>query len=312
MASDGSLWREMLLGGFGRYRALSITCKQIRGRINGLIVLSGFAQTDPTSGAAFRSGKHGRNVRHHTTMEMRSKEPERAAQGVALLKMYSYPPEFPENSRARIQAEKIRAGRDFEGAKHGARHNQEVEALFRTCVLRVFLVFAEEAAELTRRGTWSVGKMETEANEFVRQQTIEVYYEKGRSPSGSRLKAVTSSWRGSILPAVQRQFEQSPQWAHYEDLLLEVAEAQSVVGAPDSSGVAADPEAIAGAERKRGYRTEVRKWMELKGLKTLELAAKDLGVSLSALKSIMSDQGKRRCSEATLRRVLGITGYKGE
>src|ERR1700683_1132400 len=80
-----------------------------------------------------------------------------------LTAMYPYPPEFPERSRARVHTEQIRSVRDFEHAKQGARYKPKIEALLRTCILRVFLVFAEEAAELGRRGIWRVGKMEEQA-----------------------------------------------------------------------------------------------------------------------------------------------------
>jgi hypothetical protein len=70
----------------------------------------------------------------------------------------------------------------------------------------------------------------------------------------------------------------------------------------------ADPEAVTASGRRRGYRKEVRQWLTHEGLRTLPEAAKELGISLSVLKSISSDRGKRRYSEATLTRVLEIIG----
>jgi hypothetical protein len=63
---------------------------------------------------------------------------------------------------------------------------------------------------------------------------------------------------------------------------------------------------------RRGYRTEVRHWMTREEISNLDLAAKRLGISLSALKSMMSKRGKRRYGDAALTRVLGVIGYKGE
>ena len=182
--------------------------------------------------------------------------------------MYRYPSEFPERSRARVHAERIRSVRAFEQAKQGARYKPEIEALLRTCILRIFLVFAEEAAELGRRGMWPVDKMEAQATEFLRVMTIEFHYEKGHDSSGAPLPDVISSWDGSILPAAQRDFERSPQWKQYENLLLEVAESQAAIDGPDSSSIGAGPEVIADRGRRRGYRPEVRQWMAREGVST--------------------------------------------
>jgi hypothetical protein len=70
----------------------------------------------------------------------------------------------------------------------------------------------------------------------------------------------------------------------------------------------ADPESIAASGRRRGYRKEIRRWMTQERLRTLPEASKELGISLSALKSVNSDRGKRRYSEATLIRILGVIG----
>jgi hypothetical protein len=70
--------------------------------------------------------------------------------------------------------------------------------------------------------------------------------------------------------------------------------------------------AVAEVKPRRGYRTEVRQWMELEGLGTLDIAARRLHISVSTLKSIMSDRGKRRHGDAVLTRILGSIGYKGE
>jgi hypothetical protein len=68
------------------------------------------------------------------------------------------------------------------------------------------------------------------------------------------------------------------------------------------------PETIAAPGRRRGYRQDVRRWMTQERLRVLPEAAKRLGISLSTLKSICSDRGKRRYGEANLIRILGIIG----
>ncbi len=52
--------------------------------------------------------------------------------------------------------------------------------------------------------------------------------------------------------------------------------------------------------------------MILEKLPNIEAAARSLGISQSALKSIMSDRGQRRYGPEVLSRILGRIGYKGE
>jgi hypothetical protein len=62
---------------------------------------------------------------------------------------------------------------------------------------------------------------------------------------------------------------------------------------------------------RHGYRDQVRAWMKEKEIKNIREAAKHLGVSISTLKSIMSNKGERRYGEDTLAAVLAKTGFKG-
>ena len=52
-------------------------------------------------------------------------------------------------------------------------------------------------------------------------------------------------------------------------------------------------EVIAAPIPRRGYRTEVQRWMAGEEISNLDDAARRLGISRSALKSIMSERGKR-------------------
>lgn len=58
------------------------------------------------------------------------------------------------------------------------------------------------------------------------------------------------------------------------------------------------------APPKRGYRSEVRAWMKHRGITSVRIAAKSLGVSEDVLKSIMSEKTDLRCSVSTLESVL--------
>lgn len=59
---------------------------------------------------------------------------------------------------------------------------------------------------------------------------------------------------------------------------------------------------------RRGYRAEIRAYMEKKEITTIPQAAKALGVGPDTLKSIMSDKGKKRYSNETLEEVLKKVG----
>jgi len=61
---------------------------------------------------------------------------------------------------------------------------------------------------------------------------------------------------------------------------------------------------------RRGYRQEIQQWMKAQQIPTVAQAAKRLGISKSALKSIMSDKGSVRYGDDRLNLVLSEIGYK--
>jgi len=68
-----------------------------------------------------------------------------------------YRQDFPAESRARVEAARIRAGRQFDSKKTKAQWRSDIEALFWTYVLTPFLVFAEESSRLR---LWPVDEMD--------------------------------------------------------------------------------------------------------------------------------------------------------
>jgi hypothetical protein len=135
---------------------------------------------------------------------------------------YPYPDVFPQKSRSRVLGEHVRAARDFDLAKQEARDLSAIEGLLRNYILRVFMGFVREARQLG----WTADRLESESLNFLRQLTISAQYEKGYDRAGSRLPEMVSHWDGSILPEIQCAFEQSSQWQEFQDILLEVADAQ--------------------------------------------------------------------------------------
>lgn len=135
----------------------------------------------------------------------------------------TYPSDFPSESRARVEAEKIVAGRDFDSARHQAKWTWDIETLLRRYILRVFLAFVNEARNLR---LWPLDQMDSECRDFLRLLTIDARSEKGYDAKGRSLRDLTSNWDGSILPEVAREFEKTPEWKKYQDALLEMAPTQ--------------------------------------------------------------------------------------
>ena len=78
---------------------------------------------------------------------------------------------------------------------------------------------AHEACDLGTQRTWTVDRVRSVAEEFLRRFTVEAYYEEFRE--------VTSHWNRSLLPKMERSFRNSPQWHQFEAELLAVAERQA-------------------------------------------------------------------------------------
>lgn len=60
---------------------------------------------------------------------------------------------------------------------------------------------------------------------------------------------------------------------------------------------------------RRGFRKEIRKYMDNHGLTTIKEAAVHFGVSTSALKSVMSEKGQKRYSVERLQGILKKIGF---
>jgi len=212
-----------------------------------------------------------------------------------------YPKDFPPESRAAVAAEKIRAGKDFDLVRDHLSRGTDIEEQIRKYVLRQFLVFVREASKLGKRGIWQVDRVEKAALEFLDRAIFDAVYDKGR---GSRERWISHS-SGSVTSEICRQFERSSEWQQYQDMLLQVAEGQAPRAASDN------PKALTEPKRRPSYRAEVDAWMAREHLGTLDEAAGRLRIDVSVLKSIRSSQGRLRCGQETLNRVLRAIGYKG-
>jgi lambda repressor-like predicted transcriptional regulator len=135
-----------------------------------------------------------------------------------------YPRDFPTESRAKVEAARIRAGRRFDSDKAKAKWRSDIEVLFRNYLLTIFLTFAKEAASFR---LWPEN-----CQDFLRLLTIEVYFQKGKAAG---LRDMISDWNGSILWEFQQELEKTPQWRSFENILLKLAKEPDGNKQPESS-----------------------------------------------------------------------------
>jgi hypothetical protein len=139
-----------------------------------------------------------------------------------------YPREFSLQARARVDAEKLGATRQLRQDRNDAPWSRfgpsrKDEENLRNYVLRVFLVFAEQACELGAQGRWTVDRIRSVTDEFLRRFTIEAYSEEGHDKTGRKLREMVSHWDGHVLPEIRREFEGSAKWQQFEEALEAVA-----------------------------------------------------------------------------------------
>ncbi len=151
-----------------------------------------------------------------------------------------YPEEFSRQARARIEAEKLKARNQLEQQRNqvpwsgGYLPRPADEENLRKYILRVFLVFAQEACKLGSRAQWTVDRIRSEADEFLRRFTIKAHSDEGYDKQGRKLEEMTDYY-GTIKEGVWWAFKESAEYHQFEQELLAVAE-QQARGSPQSSG----------------------------------------------------------------------------
>ncbi len=99
-----------------------------------------------------------------------------------------YPSGFPQQSRAAVEAEEVRASRDFERARQkvpGSLYGpgEDLAAEVRKYILRIYAVFVREACKLG--GVWGVDCIRSWAREFLSMLTSKAWSEKGYDTGGT-------------------------------------------------------------------------------------------------------------------------------
>ena len=104
-----------------------------------------------------------------------------------------YPPQFSGQARANVEREQLKASRDLANSRREkppadwtgtAREWDRWE--FYDYIIRVFVVFAHEACALGRAGLWTIDRVRSEAEEFLRRFTLDACYDKGNDRSGQK------------------------------------------------------------------------------------------------------------------------------
>ncbi len=172
--------------------------------------------------------------------------------------LMEYPSGFPEQSRAAVEAEELRASREFAEVKQSipwsaSGPGEDLAAGLIKFILRIYAAFVREIYKLDR--VWELAVMRFHAGEFLKSLTIKAWQEKGYDSGGTihpgqirRLPEMTSHWNGAILPPVMNRLEESVQWRECEEALLKVAEAQ----AARRNALGAGPEDAALAQSDAG------------------------------------------------------------
>lgn len=142
--------------------------------------------------------------------------------------MYT-PPGFPAS--ARVELARLKAIQELEDARTAPLPASWTESEWDRCafyayIMQVFHAFAVEVCELGKQGRWTVKRVRTEADEFLRRLTSEEYYERGQDRYGCKFRRMIGDF-SDLLPEVKQAFQKFEEWRSFETDLLAVAERQA-------------------------------------------------------------------------------------
>ncbi len=190
-----------------------------------------------------------------------------------------YPREFSREARNRVEKEVILARRAIGDARrilpapwsrNVSYPSDEFEQAFFASILRVFLVFAEDAVQLCHTGDWGLDRADRESKEFLRRLTITWRHEEGRDRGGNQVREVCGNWGGCQLERwVDEKFRSRPEWTRYEDLFLGISGGVSTL--KPSSG----PEAESTDSQAADVHLDLLEAILAKGPTTIEKWARD-------------------------------------
>jgi hypothetical protein len=167
-----------------------------------------------------------------------------------------YPSEFPQDARARVEAETLRAYDALEQDVRGI-ESWRREVPFIRCIMRVFLVFVREACAFAKNSNhpaWSDRELDQRCRDFLLSIVIDAWEDKAKD-LGIRKMASSQGWGYSLDDDDRRKIEKSPEWKQYKELLLDAFDTQSARAAdcnlpqPEQAGdMASKAEAVESAK----------------------------------------------------------------
>lgn len=153
-----------------------------------------------------------------------------------------YPSEFPQDARARVEAETLRAYDALEQDVRGI-ESWRREVPFIRCVMRVFLAFVNKACAFAKQShdpAWSDRELQQRCRDFLLSIVIDAWEDKGKDLGIGEMFS-SRGWGYSLDEDFRRKIERSPEWKQYQELLLDALEARSARAPDEIDGESALP-----------------------------------------------------------------------
>jgi len=226
-----------------------------------------------------------------------------------------YPSEFPQDARARVETEALRAYAVLEQEVRGI-ESWRRDVPFIRCIMRVFIAFAREACAFGKKSNlpvWSDSELDQRCRDFLLSIVVDLWEDKAKDLGIRKMFSSPHNWGYSLDDGARRKIENSPEWKEYQDLLLDAFESQSARAADcslpqhEQAGGTAPKTDGAGAssgERRRAVVEPI--------LKTKDWTVNKWGAQAGVGKNCAYEylDGRRNLSKANrlaLAQVLGLT-----
>lgn len=200
------------------------------------------------------------------------------------------PQDFPSHLKAPVDTAIAVAEIEFAKAHKKDPAREDTIRQMKRYVRRVFFAFAHAAVKAVGEGACMPERCRDWIKTYRHDLMRDVYYDK-------IFWQALEEERHQMSRSVQREIESMEEWTQVQEELKAAIEIRENARSIKTR-----------ANNRKGYRAEIQQWIRDQGLPNQQTAARKLGVSLDVLKSIMSDRGRQRYSEETLKTVLQKIG----
>jgi len=174
-----------------------------------------------------------------------------------------YPNDFPHDSRARVDAAKAKAERNFVKAEQclgpslsRSKYQAAVEKLVKEYITSVFFVYADEVVQIGKGGIWPASCLQPQVEEFGANL---IFAAQGKCYDRDGI-ALDRKYPWDFTSEIRREIRCSERWLAFLDRVTEVAEAQAAAASsnfPSSENVA-DERAVAWEDIKIEFLSDER------------------------------------------------------